>query len=285
MNSTPSAFVAVATALKSGASTRQGGHHGPQKLSTTTLPCWACRSQLPPPTSAPVTSGADFRSVAAMVWPVGVPLTNRNSPPAAWSTASDPVVQPTSVASDAVSSSTSRREYRRTGRVSPPNLELTHPGLVSGGSVTGRLGVGHPQHRVPGEREAWSATPARTAAGAGSCQSRLRSTSRRSVQIGSWWLTQTASCPSAASRARHAAANIRAAICAYGSPQDGRERVAQHPPVPRVAQTRRRRGRTACPRTSSRLDQPLVQLRPAGPSAAAIGSAVSCARSSGEATT
>ena len=72
--------------------------------------------------------GADLRSAAAMVWPVGVPLTNRNSPPAAWSTASDPVVQPTSVASDAVSSSTSRREYRRTRRVSPPNLELTHPG-------------------------------------------------------------------------------------------------------------------------------------------------------------
>jgi hypothetical protein len=46
----------------------------------------------------------------------------------------------------------------------------------------------------------------------GSCHSRFFSTCRRSVQIGSWCETQTASCPSAASRAAIRAANMRAAI-------------------------------------------------------------------------
>src|SRR5215472_13730284 len=57
----------------------------------------------------------------------------------------------------------------------------------------------------------------------GLCQRCLCSAASRLIQIGSWWLTQIASCPRAASRARSITWRIRAATCVYGSPQDGRK--------------------------------------------------------------
>ena len=45
----------------------------------------------------------------------------------------------------------------------------------------------------------------------GSCRKDRFSTCSRVIQIGSWWETTTASCPSAASRASNTAAIIRAA--------------------------------------------------------------------------
>ncbi len=43
---------------------------------------------------------------------------------------------------------------------------------------------------------------------AGLCHSRLRSAIRRVTQMGSWWLTHTASCPAAAARAVSIMASI-----------------------------------------------------------------------------
>ena len=94
----------------------------------------------------------------------------------------------------------------------------------------------------------------------GMCESGLPSTSRRSVQIGSWWLTQTASWPSAASRARpgggeHPRGDVRVRL-APGRP----ERVAQLRPGRRV-----RPGPVAGTERFAlegvlRLQQPVVQV-------------------------
>ena len=95
-----------------------------------------------------------------------------------------------------------------------------------------------PTQLVAVEVEAGEAGQRRTAAGAGRATSRLPSRCRRSVQIGSWWrhadrlvpLGRRPGRPAAA--AQHPLRRSRR----YGSPHDGRERVAQHPPVARVAQ-------------------------------------------------
>ena len=85
----------------------------------------------------------------------------------------------------------------------------------------------------------------------GRCHSRRPSTKRRIVQIGSWWLTQTASCPSAASRADSAAASMRWRHVDVGlAPRRG-ERVPQVAASSPGASARRRRRRTSCPRSGS----------------------------------
>ena len=118
----------------------------------------------------------------------------------------------------------------------------------------------------------------------GRCQSRRPSTKRRTVQIGSWWLTQTASWPRAWSRALSAAASMRVAIKAYGSPQLGRNGLR------RCGQFCGRR--SAPSPTPKRLPSKTFSLSssrssvPTGtPKTSAIGVAVSCARCSGEAIT
>jgi hypothetical protein len=55
----------------------------------------------------------------------------------------------------------------------------------------------------------------------GLCHSRLPSAIRRVTQMGSWWLTHTASAPAAAARAVSTTASILVATARYGSPQDG----------------------------------------------------------------
>src|SRR5689334_624521 len=114
----------------------------------------------------------------------------------------------------------------------------------------------------------------------GSCHSRLRWTYRRSVQIGSWCETHTASCPSAATRAACTAANIRCAITRYASPQDGvigsrsthQLRGLRNDPSPT---------RTFLPSKTLAASINRMSVVTSCPNCTAIGSAVSWARSSG----
>ncbi len=118
----------------------------------------------------------------------------------------------------------------------------------------------------------------------GSCHSRRRSANERRIQIGSWWLTHTASCPRAASRAPAIAPIIRTTWSMYGSPQDGLNGLVRYfqyeglrsepSPTPKVLPSK------MFSASISRGSAATVR-----PCALAIGSAVSCARSSGEATT
>ncbi|OLT13391.1 hypothetical protein BJF78_03440 [Pseudonocardia sp. CNS-139] len=118
----------------------------------------------------------------------------------------------------------------------------------------------------------------------GSCQSRWPVTNRRSVQIGSWCETHTASWPSASVRARCTAPSMRCAMSRYGSPHDG------------VNGSRRRcqycGARSAPPPTDTVLPSNLLSasISPSSvptsrPCSAATGAAVCWARMSGEART
>ena len=104
------------------------------------------------------------------------------------------------------------------------------------------------------------------------------------TQTGSWWLTSTASCPRASSRAAATAASIRSTCSVYGSPQDGRNGLRRYgqcsgwrsepSPTPKVLPSK------WLPASMSRSS-----VRISTSNAAAIGPAVSCARWSGEAMT
>ena len=123
-----------------------------------------------------------------------------------------------------------------------------------GDQVRGRFAVADADDLRALEVEAGEAGQRRTAAGAGraraACARRTGAASRSAAGA----RRSTASWPSAADPGGvHARRTSAAAISMYGSPQDGRERVAQHPPVARVAQRRRRRRRPACPRSSCAL--------------------------------
>src|ERR1035441_1008484 len=48
------------------------------------------------------------------------------------------------------------------------------------------------------------------------------------AQMGSWWLTHTASAPAAAARATSIMASILVATARYGSPQDGRNGLIRY---------------------------------------------------------
>ena len=92
----------------------------------------------------------------------------------------------------------------------------------------------------------------------GSCQSRLRSRCRRRVQIGSWCETQTASCPSACARAVEQRGVHPLRDGEVGLAPGRAERVAQHPPVARVAQRAVADADPLALEEVRALDQPLV---------------------------
>src|SRR4051812_33281967 len=94
--STPRPLSSAATCWNSGVSTRQGGHHEPQKLITATLPSSVADRNRPPSSSVPENDGAEARFAPGITVPGGVPATNRNSPPLLTSTAACPVAQPVS---------------------------------------------------------------------------------------------------------------------------------------------------------------------------------------------
>ena len=118
----------------------------------------------------------------------------------------------------------------------------------------------------------------------GSCHSRRFSTHDRTIQIGNWWLTSTASCPRARSRAPSSAPFIRTTWSTYGSPHDGLKGLTRcfqfsgffsaPSPTPKVLPWKT--FSASMSRSSVAMSSPCVL---------AIGVAVCWARSSGDAQT
>src|SRR6188472_1257193 len=79
-NCTPLSLSAAATAARFGASARQGAHHEPQMLMTTTLPLYAARLSWPPATVLPDSAGAALRSAGFSTLMSPLPLTKLELP-------------------------------------------------------------------------------------------------------------------------------------------------------------------------------------------------------------
>ena len=167
------------------------------------------------------TRGRSRARPAGMTSPAGVPATNRNSPPLLTST--------WSAAGRAAGQQGQRRGERRAGASSCAGHRV---------GVGGARRAPRSRRRPRGRRRrsARSRWPGRTRGGAGRAAYRRPSTCSRTVQIGSWWLTRTASCPRAASRAASTAAEHPGGDLDVGLAPGRLERVAQLPPVARGAE-------------------------------------------------
>ena len=101
--------------------------------------------------------------------------------------------------------------------------------------------------RMAERKRLWHNPTSRDSREVGLCHSRLRSAIRRATQMGSWWLTHTASWLRGLACGLHHGQHPGRDVLIWLAP--GRpERVDQVRPVRRAAAATRRRRRTSCPR-------------------------------------